>query len=192
MIKIWLLLAAVACWSVHGHFTVHYWELKPYIYSEAGVIKGIYVDLFAEMTRIDAKCTFAFARHHQEDDSISNTMQYAENRSASLPAFIEHNSEYVQDPHNQNESTIWFPVVGNHLQHTISSFDVVYDDTLVIVVLQESMDIMRKFFSTYLILIETGIIGILLVIMCSFLLRVLVIYLVKSFNFSLLSFRKNI
>lgn len=180
MVGIGLFLATIACLSVNGHFTVHYWELKPYIYTEDGVLKGIFVDLFAEMERIDAKCAFAFAVHHIGNGSISDAMLYTQNKSKSLPAFIAHNKEHVNDDRNRNDSTIWFPVVGDHLQPAKTTFDVVYDDTLAIVVLQESLDVLQKFLSTGQILLETVIIATLLVIMCGYLLRVLVMILFIS------------
>ena len=171
--------------------TLHFYELKPYIYYEGNQWKGILADFIGEMVKQDPQCWHDFIEHggrqyqtttSQTPPKISAEEYHLTNfvnmthRYTNRTDFIRHNHQYIKSGKHQNETTLWFPVLGNSelAAQSADSFDVVFGDTLAPVVLRESLDLFSRVNRTMEVLLGPCLFSVLLLVGAAILLRVLV------------------
>ena len=158
---------------------LHFYELKPYIYYENNRWEGIFADFMTDFGQQE-NCLFEFASadpmaiekklgNYQINDRVNLTIQYR-NRSD----FIAHNLEYVRSGQHRNETTLWFPLLGNELAPMDGDLDIAIDEEIATIVLSESLDFSARLERTFVrikgLLLVTGLI----IVAAAIVLRILV------------------
>ena len=141
--------SAVSC---QQQVNLHFYELKPYIYYEGNQWKGIFADFMDEMARQNRKCLYDLmgvdpkASLHSLNGYQLTTLLNFTKKYTNRTDFIKHNRQYVKSGRHQNETTIWFPVLGNNelTEPTGSSLEVAFGDALAPVILRESLDLFTR------------------------------------------------
>ena len=90
--------------------------------------------------------------------------------------FINHNRQYIKAGRHQNETTLWFPVLGTSELpvYSADSVDVAYGDTLAPVVLRETLDLLSRVNRTTKMLLGPFLLSILVLVAAAIVLRILV------------------
>lgn len=181
-------------WSVNGavetptnQLKLHFYELKPYIYFEGNQWKGILADFIGEVVRQDRQCWHDFIEHGHgykippqtpnmsTEYHLTNLLNMT-HKYANRTDFINHNRQYIKAGRHQNETTLWFPVLGTSELpvYSADSVDVAYGDTLAPVVLRETLDLLSRVNRTTKMLLGPFLLSILVLVAAAIVLRILV------------------
>lgn len=172
----------------NNQLKLHFYELKPYIYYEGNQWKGILADFIGEMVKQNPQCWHEFIEHgHRYKATFASTPKTSTeyrltnllnmtNRYANRTDFIKHNRQYINSGKHQNETTLWFPVLGNLelANYSADSLDIAFGDTLAPVVLRESLDLLSRVNRTTEVLLGPCLISVLLLVAAAIILRILV------------------
>ena len=174
--QIWIMAALVLLHTAtNSANNLHFYQLKPYLYKENNQWKGIMVESFEGVNRINQDCPFKNPDKSLTSSSITSIFNFTKEYK-NRTEFIRQNRLYLKNGGYLNETTIWFPALGTDLmtQEPYNDYDVISEDFIVPVVLSESLDILGRAYTTTRRLRVPVVIGVLLVVTAALILRMLV------------------